>query len=308
MKICIAGEGAIAQAHLDALAAIEDVEVVSIAGGDAGDTAALAKARGIPHWTLDLAESLARPGVEAAILATPTPIHARQTEQVLRAGKHVLVEIPMADSLADSERLVELQRRTGLTAMVCHTRRFNPGHVWIRERIESGEFTLQHLVVQTFFFRRTNTNALGKPRGWTDSLLWHHACHTVDLAYWMTDDPDMAVIAHAGPRHPELGIPMDMTVGLKSAAGVLTTLALSFNNRGPFGSWFRYIGNSGTYRAFRDELLDHEDKPIGPSGNGMESQARDFIEAIRSGREPRTSLRRCLPTMKILHRIEQQLG
>ncbi|HEC11189.1 MAG TPA: Gfo/Idh/MocA family oxidoreductase [Acidimicrobiales bacterium] len=311
MKICMAGEGAIARKHLNALDRIEGVEVVSLVGGVAADTEELATERGIPHWTLDLAEGLSQPGVEAAILTTPTQLHASQAIQTLEAGKHVLVEIPMADNLADSERLAEVAARSGLVAMVCHTRRFNPSHQWVHNRILVGELKLQHLVVETFFFRRQNMNALGKPRSWTDHLLWHHSCHTVDLFQYQTGEIPSHVTALEGPHHPELGIAMDMSIGLKAAdSGALCTLALSFNNEGPLGTFFRYICDNGTYIARYDDLIDGNDNPVDLSGvaisnDGIELQDREFFSAIAEGREPNASVQQALETMRTIDRLEK---
>jgi 2-hydroxy-4-carboxymuconate semialdehyde hemiacetal dehydrogenase len=255
---------------------------------------------------------LDEPGVDAAILASPTPVHAAQAIAAMDAGKHVLIEIPMADSLSDAEAVVAAQRRTGVTAMVCHTRRFNPSHRWVHRRIVSGELTLQHLVVSTLFFRRENKNALGQPRSWTDHLLWHHACHTVDLFLHQTGEAPARAWAQQGPPHPELGIAMDMTVGLQAPSGALCTLALSFNNDGPFGTTFRYIGDTGTYIARYDDLVDGYDKPVDTSGvgesvDGIENQDREFVAAVREGREPLASVAQCLPTMQTLDRLERTL-
>jgi 2-hydroxy-4-carboxymuconate semialdehyde hemiacetal dehydrogenase len=312
VKVCLAGEGAIARRHLDAIARIDGVEVVTIAGGNADDTAALAAERDVGHWTLDLAEALARPGVEAAILTTPTQLHAAQAQQVMRAGKHVLVEIPMADSLADSDQVVATQIETGMTAMVCHTRRFNPSHQFVHRRIVKGELTLQHLVVQTFFFRRTNMNAMGRPRSWTDHLLWHHACHTVDLFAYQTGEQPDVVHAVQGPVHPELGIAMDMSITMRVPSGALCTLALSFNNEGPLGTFFRYIGDTATYVARYDDLVDGNDAPIDltavdVSMDGIELQDREFFAAIAERREPNASVGQCLPAMRTLDRLEAAL-
>lgn len=313
MKICVAGEGAIGRRHLDGLARIDGIEVVCLAGGIAEDTEALASERGIAHWSVDLDECIDQPGVEAVILATPTHLHADQAQRVLRAGKHVLLEIPMADSLADAEGLVRTQQHTGLTAMVCHTRRFNPSHQWMRQRIVAGELTLQHLVVETFFFRRSNINALGKPRTWTDHLLWHHACHTVDLFQYQVGEAPSRVWAQQGPPHSELGIAMDMTIGLKVPSGALCTLALSFNNDGPFGTFFRYICDNGTYVARYDDLVDGNEEPIDVSKvdvamDGIELQDREFFSAIAQGREPNASFAQCLPAMQTLDRLARSLG
>ena len=312
MRICVAGEGAIGRRHLDALERIDGVEVVTLAGGVAADTEAVAAERGIPHWSLDLGECLARPGVDAVILATPTPLHAAHALQCLDAGKHVLVEIPMADDLAASEALVEAQRRTGLTGMVCHTRRFNPSHQWVHRRIAAGELHLQHLVVETYFFRRTNTNALGQARTWTDHLLWHHACHTVDLFQYQTGAAVASARAVQGPPHPELGIAMDMSIGLRPGTGALCSLALSFNNNGPLGTFFRYICDSGTYIARYDELVDGRGEEIDVSQvdvsmDGIELQDREFFAAVDEGREPNASFRQCLPAMQTLDRLDRDL-
>jgi 2-hydroxy-4-carboxymuconate semialdehyde hemiacetal dehydrogenase len=312
MKVCMAGQGAFGVKHLEAMQRIAGIEVVTLAGGSADSTAEVAKKFSIPHWSLNLAECLARPGVEAVILATPTQMHAQQTEQCLRAGKHVQVEIPMADNLADAERVVRLQKETGLIAMAGHTRRFNPSHQWIHKRIQAGEIRVLQMDVQTYFFRRTNMNALGKPRSWADHLLWHHACHTVDLFQYQTGETASEVFALQGPIHPQLRIAMDMSIGMKVPSGALCTLSLSFNNDGPLGTFFRYICDNGTYIARYDELVDGKNNPIDVSKvdvsmNGIELQDREFFAAIRAKREPNASVRQVLPAMQTLDRLERSL-
>ena len=312
MKICLAGQGAFGIKHLEALKNIPDIKVVTLAGGSPGTTEEVAKRFSIPHWTTDLADSLKQPGVEAAILATPTQMHAAQAEQCLRAGKHVMVEIPMADNLADSERLVRAQKETGLVAMAGHTRRFNPSHQWIHKRIKKGELAIQQMDVQTYFFRRTNMNALGKPRSWTDHLLWHHACHTVDLFAYQTGQKVRIARAVQGPIHPTLGIAMDMSIQLKAENGALCTLSLSFNNDGPLGTFFRYICDNGTYIARYDDLVDGRENKIDVSKvdvsmNGIELQDREFFAAIKEGREPNASVAQVLPAMQTLDRLAQDL-
>ena len=312
MHIVLAGEGAIARRHIAALQRIDDVEVVGVSGGVAADTEAFAAEFGLARHTCDLDEALAWPDVDAVILTTPTPMHAAQAIAVMEAGRHVLIEIPMADSLADSEAVVAAQERTGVTAMVCHTRRFNPSHQWVHRRIRSGELSLQHLVVETFFFRRENKNALGQPRSWTDHLLWHHACHTVDLFQYQAGATASRVWAQQGPPHPELGIAMDMTIGLGVPSGAICTLALSFNNDGPLGTFFRYICDNGTYIARYDDLVDGKEQAIDLTGvtvstDGIEVQDREFVEAVRDGREPNASVAQCLPAMRTLDRLQQSL-
>ncbi|HWG70463.1 MAG TPA: Gfo/Idh/MocA family oxidoreductase [Steroidobacteraceae bacterium] len=313
MKVCLAGHGAFGIKHLEAMAKIPGIEVISLAGSNETSAREVAQQWRIPHWTANLAESLAQPGLEAVILATPTQLHAAQGIQCMRAGKHVMIEIPMADSVADSERLVRVQQETGVVAMAGHTRRFNPSHQWIYKRVLAGELKLLQMDVQTYFFRRTNTNALGLPRSWTDHLLWHHACHTVDLFAYQTGENASQAYALQGPKHPVLGIAMDMSIGLKTASGALCTLSLSFNNDGPLGTFFRYICDNGTYIARYDELLDGKGNAIDVSTvdvsmNGIELQDREFFSAIREGREPNASVAQCLPAMRTLGRLEQQLN
>ena len=311
MRICVAGAaGAFGTKHMDALAEIDGVEVTSVVGSNAEEIAAFASNRNVGHSTTDLAESLARDDVDAVILATPTQMHAAQAIQCMKAGKHVLVEIPMADSLEDSEAVVATQKATGVVAMAGHVRRFNPSHQWIHNKIKAGELKIQQMDVQTYFFRRTNMNALGKPRSWTDHLLWHHACHTVDLFQYQTGETASRAFGLQGPMHPELGIAMDMAIGMKTPSGAICTLSLSFNNDGPLGTFFRYICDNGTYLARYDDLYDGKENPIDLSGvavsnNGIELIDREFVSAIKEGREPNSSVAQCLPAMQTLDTIER---
>jgi 2-hydroxy-4-carboxymuconate semialdehyde hemiacetal dehydrogenase len=310
MKICVAGQGAFGQKHLDALKRIPDVEVTSLVGGNQDATAEVAKKYGIPHYTGDLGEGIKR--ADAVILTTPTQMHFRQGEQVMRAGRHVLIEIPVADSVSDSERLVAIAKETGVTAMAGHVRRFNPSHQWVHNRIKKGELKVLQMDVQTYFFRRTNMNAAGKPRSWTDHLLWHHAAHTVDLFQYQAGETVSDCYAVQGPIHPTLGIAMDMGIVMKTPSGAICTLSLSFNNDGPLGSFFRYICDNGTYNAYYDDLVDGKKNPIDLSKvdvsmDGIELEDREFLAAIRGRREPNASLAQVLPCMVTLGRIEHMI-
>ncbi|MFD1787924.1 Gfo/Idh/MocA family oxidoreductase [Sphingomonas floccifaciens] len=311
MKIALAGAGAFGEKHLDGLKNVDGVEVVSVVGRELAPTQAVAARYGIAHATTDLAETLALPGVDAVILCTPTQMHAAQALQCLEAGKHVQVEIPLCDSLADGEAVLAKAQETGLTAMCGHTRRFNPSHQYVHNRIAAGELNIQQMDVQTYFFRRKNINAKGEPRSWTDHLLWHHAAHTVDLFAYQAG-PIVQANAIEGPHHPELGIAMDMSIQLKAESGAICTLSLSFNNDGPLGTFFRYIGDTGTYIARYDDLVTGKEEPIDLSGvavssNGIELQDREFIAAIREGREPNASVAQVMPCYRVLDALEKQL-
>ena len=313
IKVALAGAGAFGIKHLDGIKNIPDVEVVSLVSRNYEQTKEVADKYGIGHVATDLAESLAMPEVDAVILCTPTQMHAAQTLACLKAGKHVQVEIPMADSWADAEAVVAAQKASGKVAMVGHTRRFNPSHQWVHKKIQAGEFNIQQMDVQTYFFRRTNMNALGQPRSWTDHLLWHHAAHTVDLFAYQAGSPIVKANAIQGPIHPDLGIAMDMSIQLKAANGAICTLSLSFNNDGPLGTFFRYIGDTGTYLARYDDLYNGKDEQIDVSKvdvsmNGIELQDREFFAAIREGREPNSSVSRVLDCYRVLGELEKQLA
>lgn len=312
INVALAGAGAFGIKHLDGIRNIPDVRVVSLVGREQGKTEEIAARYGIPHATNDLADSLRIQEVDAVILCTPTQMHASQAIQCMRSGKHVQVENPLCDVYADGLEVASVQRETGKVAMVGHTRRFNPSHQWIRQRIQAGQFKLQQMDVQTYFFRRMNMNAAGQPRSWTDHLLWHHAAHTVDLFEYQCGSPIVKANAIQGPIHPELGIAMDMSIQLKADNGAICTLSLSFNNDGPLGAYFRYIGDAGTYVARYDDLYTgHEDKvdltAVAVSSNGIELQDREFFAAIAEGREPNSSVHQVLSCYSVLDQLERQL-
>ena len=311
------GHGAFAQKHMDGIKNIPDVEVVSICGRREDATKAAAQERGIKHWGTDLGECL-KQDIDAVIITSATQVHAAQAIQCIQAGKHTQVEIPMADTLADSRAILAAQQAANkggkkLVAMAGHTRRFNPSHQWIHKKIQAGELKVLQMDVQTYFFRRTNLNAAGGVRSWTDHLLWHHACHTVDLFSYQTGEPVKHAFALEGPHHPELKIAMDMSIGMKTASGAICTLSLSFNNDGPLGTFFRYICDNGTYLARYDDLFDGKENKIDVSKvdvsmNGIELQDREFFAAIKEGREPNSSIAQCLPAMETLDTLEQCFG
>jgi 2-hydroxy-4-carboxymuconate semialdehyde hemiacetal dehydrogenase len=313
IKVALAGAGAFGIKHLDGIKNIAGVEVVSLISRDLDKTREVAAKYGVKHVTTDLADSLALKEVDAVILCTPTQMHASQTLACLKAGKHVQVEIPLCDVLTDGEEVVQVAAQSGLVAMCGHTRRFNPSHQYVHKKVTAGEFNIQQMDVQTYFFRRSNMNALGQARSWTDHLLWHHAAHTVDLFAYQCGSPIVKANAIQGPIHPALGIAMDMSIQLKAANGAICTLSLSFNNDGPLGTFFRYIGDSATYIARYDDLFNGKEEKIDVSQvdvsmNGIELQDREFFAAIKEGREPNSSVAQVLPCYQVLHGLELQLN
>jgi len=313
MRIALAGAGAFGEKHLDGLKLIDGVEIISVVSRTAEQAAAVAAKYGAKHSSSELADALSRDDVDAVILCTPTQMHAEQAIMCMDAGKHVQVEIPLCDVYKEGQEVLRVQKETGLVAMVGHTRRFNPSHQWVNHKIKAGEFNIQQMDVQTYFFRRTNMNALGQARSWTDHLLWHHAAHTVDLFAYQCGSPIVKANAVQGPIHPTLGIAMDMSIQLQAANGAICTLSLSFNNDGPLGTYFRYIGDTGTYLARYDDLFTGKEEKIDVSQvavsmNGIELQDREFFAAIREGREPNSSIAQVLPCYQVLHDLEQQLA
>ena len=313
MNVAIAGPGAFGIKHMDGIANIDGINVVSLIGRNPEKTQAVADKYNVSHVCTDLADALELPDLDAVILCTPTQMHASQAIQCMNAGVNVQVEIPLADSWEEAEEVQRVQQETGLICMVGHTRRFNPSHQWVHNKIEAGEIKIQQMDVQTYFFRRSNMNALGEPRSWTDHLLWHHAAHTVDLFRYQTGEEVVQANAIQGPIHPELGIAMDMSIQLKSSSGALCTLSLSFNNDGPLGTFFRYICDKGTYIARYDDLFTGKEEAIDVSKvdvsmNGIELQDREFFAAIKDGREPNSSVGKVLNCYKVLHDLERQLN
>ena len=311
MKICLVGEGAQGETYMEALSEFNDIDVVSLAGGLPEKTAAFARTWGIPHHSLDLDEALSQPGVEAAIIGSPSQIHAAQAKTALAMGKHVLLEIPMALNVADAHNLAKLEATSGLTCMVAHTQRFSNVYSEVRRRVAAGELHLHHIVFEILFFRRENINRFGEPRTWTDSLVWHHACHYVDTIYALFRESDIDVWGQVGPIHPKLGVPMDLSIGMRSQSGCLVTGAVSFNNHGPIHYDMRLIGEEATLNALSKDgaLFDHDGNILAQeqSAGRFEKQCREFFDAIEAGRKPLTSFEECLPVMAILDRLQRSI-
>ena len=309
MKVCLVGEGAQGLTHMEALRGMDGVEVVSLAGGIAADAEAFAREHGIGHVSTDLEECLDQPGVEAAVITSPNQLHCEQAVTALERGRHVLLELPMGLSLAESRRVVEAEERSGKVAMMCHTQRFRPEFRRVHQMIEAGDLRLHHIVQQTYFFRRVNENRFGRPRIWTDDLLWHQACHMIDMVYWLLGDPGMEAWGRCGPVHERLGVPMDICISLRSAAGCLVSAAQSFNNHGPIQGEWRFIGEEETYATGGAGLRDHRgnEMPLPGGPSGVEAQDGEFFAAVREGRKALTSCSEVLPVMGIIDRVQRAM-
>ena len=309
MKIGIVGEGAQGQTHLEALSQITDVDAISICGGISGDTQELAKKWEIPDWSLDYDSFIENKELDAIILCSPNQVHCEQATKAMNAGLHVLIEIPMGLSLEESQNIVEIEKRSGKVCMVGHTQRYSPEFRTIAEHISEGKFTPHHIIQQTYFFRRKNENRFGKKRSWVDDLLWHQACHMVDMVHWLLGNDIEQVWGQAGPLHSDLDIPMDLSIGMRSGNGTLVTSAQSFNHHGPIQSNYRLIGTETTLFVKNGKIfeMDGNQLPIKQKTGGFIAQNMEFFAAIREGRTALTSCSKCLPVMETIDRIQKAI-
>ena len=310
LTLTFVGYGSIAAAHARALRELGGVRLESVVGRRPEPTEAFAREWGFAHWTLSLEEALARPGVDVVIITSPSDQHAAQAAQALAAGKHALVEIPLAMSLLDAERVTALAERSGLRLMVAHTQRFFPALIELRQRIEVAELHPRHLDCRWFFLRRANVNWEGRQRSWTDNLLWHHACHVVDAALWLLGATERATtvkaLGQAGPPHAELGIPLDLDLLLR-VGEVPVNIAMSYNSPWSLHDYL-VIGEEATLRFEDGRLVGKEGAVLAPAdAHPIREQDREFLAAVREGREPSVSGRSVLPAMRALQTVQDSL-
>jgi 2-hydroxy-4-carboxymuconate semialdehyde hemiacetal dehydrogenase len=312
MRFCFVGYGSIARAHARALSGMDGVTFDVVVGPRPEPLAQFAAEFSFTAQTDDLEMALARPTVDAVLITSPSDVHAAQAAFALRAGKHVLVEIPLAMSLADAERVTRLAEETGKTLMVAHTQRFMPALIAARERVQAG-LHVHHAVCRWFFLRRANVNWEGRRRSWTDNLLWHHSCHVVDAALWTTcADPVPGTIrGSAGPPHAQLGIPLDIEIGWQTTTGALVQIAMSYNSHRALHDYL-FIGEQETLLFSSSRLLAVDDTDLLPTdargGNPIAAQDAEFLAAVREGRRSSVDGRAVLPAMAVLQQVQDQIG
>ena len=301
MNICLVGYGAIAEHHARALRDIDDVRLRWLVGRRAEPTRVFADQWGFQRQTLKLDDALEDDAVDAVVITSPNALHAPQATAALEAGKHVLLEIPIALTLQDAERLAELARRADRKLMVCHSMRFFPSLQHIRQLVESGEFHMTQFIGHFFLDRRINTTAAGNPRSWTDNILWHHGAHLIDLTMWLGDCFDVRRLScHLGPDYKEQGT-MDMTFTMTMANGAIATVAQSYFT--PTWKWYALIiGDEQTFRWDRGTLYDFEDHVIVPEHSTWDlmRQDREFIDAVRQNRDPAITAETIMPAMRAI--------
>lgn len=308
MNLCIVGYGSIAEVHRRSFARIPGVAIGAVAGRLLAPTQAFAEKCGAALATVDYAEALAQDDIDTVVITSPSARHAAQAQEALEAGKHVLVEIPLALSLQESELLTALAERQGRTMMVAHTMRFWPTLTAARQRIAEGELHVHSVFIHYGFLRRENVNWQGRRRSWTDNLLWHHGCHAVDTALWLLGEPAAEVSGFMGPAHKELGIPLDLTVSLRTPRDQVVSCALSYNTMRPLFD-ILIIGEEATLAVRNGRLVDQSDQILAAGGENEEASAVylqdiEFISALRQEREPLVTGEAVLPTMRALQAVQ----
>lgn len=304
------GYGSIAQMHVRALKAAGQT-LHSVTGRLPEQAEAFAREHGFVRAVPDLDTALAAPEVEAVLITSPSELHAAQSEQALRAGKHVLCEIPLAMSLPEVDRLSELAEGAQRRLMVCHTQRFLPAFAKARAEIASGRLFPHHIIYRYGFFRRENVNWLGRRRSWTDNLLWHHGCHVVDTSLWLLGESEVEVSAHLAKPAKTLDIPMDLSLVLRTSKDQLVTIGMTYNTKLRLGDCL-IIGEEDTLLIDEERLVGsqgviHEPGPEGDMFTvAIADQDREFTAAIEQGREPALSPRVVRPTMAVLQRAQDQ--
>jgi len=289
LSCAVVGYGGIAEFHAEALKQIEGVELRTLMGRRAEPAKDFADRHGFGKTTTSLEEALADDGLDAVVLTSPSALHVEQVLACLDAGKHVLVEIPLAVSLAGAQRVAERARQVGRQVMVAHTRRFDETGRFIKQFIEAGETgqVYQHQSY-SFWFRHENVGWTGYQRSWVDDVLFHHGCHLVDFSLWTIGSPVRRVRGEIGPKQSLNDTSMDVSLLIRYENETMATISLSYNApQGATGN--RYLCEKGVLeiegkrvRFAGDTVFETSKDPE----SGVLLQDREFISAIREGRTP----------------------
>jgi len=316
MNVALIGHGSIAEDHARALATLRDRDasgaprLTAVVGRLPEPTAAFAGTHGIATATTDLDQVLSDADVEAVIVASPTDRHADQTERALRAGKHVLCEIPLATSLAGTDRLAALAAARDRRLMVCHTQRYQPALQEARRRVESCSLHPLSVIARYGFLRRENVNWRGRRRSWTDNLLWHHGAHAVDTALWLLAASEADVAARIAPPSGPLAIPMDLGLTLRTPRGQIATISLSYNTHLPVHDYL-LIGEETTLLWDDGTLRGPDGVLVAPTAtaalDAIVEQDAEFFAAVAEGREPAVAANAIRPAMAALQAAQETL-
>ena len=307
-SFCFVGAGAIAGVHAEILAA-EGAVLDSVVGRLPEPTAEFAEKFGFCHHTTDLDAALARDGVDAVLIASPSELHYDQTLRALAAGKHVLAEIPLAMSHAAGARLVEEANHRGLRLMVCHSQRFIPALAAARRRVAEGALRVHHLIARFGIHRRENVGWTGRRRSWADNLLWHHGCHLVDFSLWFVGAEEVSVLGQVAPPDADTGIPQDLDILLRTPSNQLISLSLSYNTHLAMDEYV-IVGAEESLRFQRGCQVEPEGAGSAEGADqyqlAWEAQDREFLAAIAEGRAPDCSGAEALPALAVLQEVQDR--
>jgi 2-hydroxy-4-carboxymuconate semialdehyde hemiacetal dehydrogenase len=316
VEVGLIGYGSIAREHARAIAALRttaegrEIQITGVMGRLREPAEAFAREIGIGRATTALDDLLANSGIEAVIVCSPTDQHAAQTEQALRAGKHVLCEIPLATSLADTDRLIALAVAADRRLMVCQTQRYHPALVEARRMVGAGELHPRSIICRYGFPPRENVNWMGRRRSWTDNLLWHHGCHAVDAALWLLGATEVDVAAQVAKPGGALDIPMDLGIVMRTRADQIATVALSYNTHIAIHDYL-LIGEETSVLFADDRLRGADGALVSGTGDGVGDaivrQDAEFFAAVREEREPAVSGRSVRPAMAALQVAQDAL-
>ncbi|NTF16522.1 Gfo/Idh/MocA family protein [Agrobacterium tumefaciens] len=312
MNICMVGHGMMGTWHSESLRS-ELCILHTLVGTEADKTAEFARDYGYRHWTVNYEEALAS-DVDVVIIASPSATHAAMAIQALEAGKHVLVEIPLALNYEDAQAVVAIADRKGLALGVVHPMRFRKEHVELSRRVAEGSESIRHVHSRLFLHRLENIGSTGLRRTWTDNLLWHHGAHLMDVGLWLCGggDPELAArhisrsFSIMPPPLPQTGIPMEL------AAVVETDMHQSIVCTGSYYSQERIfdifvVTDKSSYRLDilkgRLAVGGAEQSVLSEQDNNAQV-SRDFVQAVRRGRNPLVTGRSVLPAMRLLQDIE----
>jgi 2-hydroxy-4-carboxymuconate semialdehyde hemiacetal dehydrogenase len=308
MNVCMVGYGMMGVWHSEALQGT-DATLHTVVGRRPEGAREFAERFGYGRWTLSLDEALADPEVDVVILATPSDQHEEQAVRCLEAGKHTLVEIPIAMSLAGAGRVVAAGERSGKVYGLSHPMRFRREREALIARTKTGEEKIRHIAGRFFIKRLVNIGATGYQRSWTDNILWHHFCHFVDLGMYLFDGaPIRRVQSHLGELHPTTGIPMECTVLVETESS--QTLLVHGSYHAAYRLYDKLIvTDRDTY--FYDILAGTLRTAEGTTEIEAEqaNAARivvDFLEAVRENRPPLASGPSVLPAMRVLQQVQDE--
>ena len=291
LRVGLLGAGWIMDHHARAVAEHPGAELVAAANWRRPSLDRLTERHGIPRTTTDWRELPADPEVDAVVIGTPNALHAEQAVACLKAGKHVLVEKPMACNLAEADAMLAAAAGSGAWLMVAHCWRFHPDVRRLRARVAAGELGE---VVKT---RSYGAHLRWGPSGWfTDpelaggGALVDMGVHAIDTARFVLGDPlPLRVCAAVGTRYGDYPVDDD--------AIVLVSWSNGTNSIVESGWWQPHLGGleadtevygTGGYARVWDhtelpEGVEHCEQPM------YSAQMAEFVEALAAGRQPRPS-------------------